>query len=125
LAGDSVELVNVRQTDGDVLKAGTPAHFVVRIGYNLESRNEGVLTLSLDQSQRPESCVPDANAGWLKTVMTERVAISRGMHTVEIPVVWNGSGGTGAITLEASLWSKEPSYKVLTRWFGTQFCQRF
>jgi hypothetical protein len=120
-----VELVNVRQTDGDVLRAGTPAHFVVRVGYNLESRDEGVLTLSLDQSQKPESCVPDANAGSLKTVVTQRVPISRGTHSVVIAVAWPGSSGTGAITLEASLWSKEPSYKFLTRWFGTQFCQRF
>lgn len=138
LEGDSIELVRVEQLDGHTLVSGKPSHFLVRLDYSLESRDTAILTLTMDQFPSPDSCVLSGDeehaAMPVEIAVTGHLAISRGTHELEIPVVWPGDIGAqttgkafrkGAISFHASLSSDLPHYKFMTHWFGTQFCQRF
>ncbi len=138
LAEDSIVLSSVQQTDGETLKRGTPAHFLVRLTYRLESRDSAVLYLNMDQFANPESCALDVSRFEMKdevvTMPPARLKITRGTNTLEIPLVWPGDNGDetegriykkGTISVEASMWSEQPRYRFLAAWFGTQFCRQF
>jgi hypothetical protein len=138
LAGDSIQLITVRQEDGQTLQRGKPTRLIVRVAYGLASRDTAVLALGLDQFPDRTSCVPaksDAdNVGTVASVAEVRIPIQRGSHVVEVPITWPGDTGVGTqerifnqgtISLHASMWSDEPEYKFLMTWFGTEYCERF
>ena len=74
------------------------------------------------------------NGDTVATVAEVRIPIQRGSHMDEVPIVWPGNTGVGAqgkifsqgtVSLHASMWSDKPEYKFLTKWFGTEYCERF
>lgn len=135
LTSDSLQLIQVREVNGQILTSGQPSHFLVRMAYSLQSHDSAFLVLSLDQFVNVDSCVPTVtDESRVKTVASQRIPIERGLHTIEIPIEWPGDigssaqnrvSGKGTISLEAAMWSEKPTYKFLAQWFGTQFCQRF
>jgi hypothetical protein len=138
LTGDSIQLITVRQVDGQALQGGKPVRLILRVGYGLISRETAILALALDQFPDRTSCVPPKgdvdNGGTVATVAEVRVPIQRGSHVVEVPIVWPGDTGVGTqgkifsqgtVSLHASMWSDKPEYKFLTMWFGTEYCERF
>ncbi len=138
LAGDSIQLITVRQIDGQILRRGKPIRLIVRVAYGLTSRETAILALGVDQFPDKTSCVPPKgdvdNCGTVATVAEVRIPIQRGSHVVEVPIVWPGDTGAGTqgrifgqgtISLHASMWSDKPEYKFLTKWFGTAYCERF
>jgi hypothetical protein len=135
---DSINKIVVVNLDGKTLEPGKTNHLSVMLQYTLSSSEKGYLSLSLDQFPNTQSCIPSndenvraidvpGDSGYL-------VPIYRGTHTIKIPVVWTEASAestsdrtveTGTISFESSLWSDSPRYRILTRFFGTQYCDRF
>lgn len=138
LTGDSIQIVTMQPVDGETLQRGKPIRLIVRVAYSLTSRETAILSLGLDQFPDKTSCVPSEgdldHGGTVATVAEARVPIQRGSYVVEVPIVWPGDTGVGAqgkifnqgtISLHASMWTDNPEYKFLTKWFGTEYCDRF
>ncbi len=136
LAADSIQLITVRQVDGQTLQRGKPIRLTVHLAYSLASREVAILTLDLDQFSDRTSCVPPKgdNVGKIVTVAQVRVPIQRGSRVIEVPIIWPGDTGSGtqgkifeqgAISFHASMASDKPAYEFLVRSFGTEFCDRF
>jgi hypothetical protein len=138
LTGDSIQLMAVRQVDGQTLQSGKPERLIVHVAYGLNSRETAILALGLDQFPDRTSCVPpkgDVDKGSAASTVAEvRIPIQQGSHVVEVPIVWPGDAGVGtkgkifsqgAISLHVSMWSEKPAYKFQTKWFGTEYCERF
>jgi hypothetical protein len=138
LTGDSIQIVTMRPVDAETLQRGKPIRLIVRVAYSLTSRETATLAIGLDQFSDKTTCVPpkgDADNGAIVVTVAEaRVPIQRGSHVVEVPIVWPGDTGAGTqgkifnqgtISLHASMWSDQPEYKFLTKWFGTDYCERF
>lgn len=134
---DSIALLSVRLAHGNSLDRGQPVDMVVTIQYTLATRDSAFLKLDLDQFPNRESCVAQAeNNGTpaFATPVAKEVPISRGTHTLVIPVAWPGDTengttgptlGAGAVSFRASLRTSHPDYEFLTRRFGTEYCMRF
>jgi len=138
LTGETIQLIAVRQVEGQTLQRGKPVPLIVRVAYSFSSHETAILALNLDQFPDRTSCVPPiggANNGTtVATVAESRIPIQRGSHMVEVPIVWPGDTGVetqgkifngGTISLHASIWSDNPEYRFLTKWFGTEYCERF
>jgi hypothetical protein len=138
LTGDSIQLITVRQVDGQTLQRGKPMRLIVHVAYGLTSRETAILSLGVDQFSDVTSCIPPKgdvdNGDTVATVSEVRIPIHRGSHMDEVPIVWPGDTGVGAqgkifnrgtISLHASMWSDKPEYKFLMKWFGTEYCERF
>jgi hypothetical protein len=138
LTGDSIQLIAVRQEEGQSLQSGRPVHLIAHLAYGLSSRKTAILILGLDQFPDKTSCVPskgDVDIGSaISTVAEVRIPIQQGSHVVDVPIAWPGDNGVGTqgkifsqgtISLHASMWSEKPEYKFLTKWFGTEYCERF
>jgi hypothetical protein len=138
LTGDSIELITMRQVDGQALERGKPIRLIVHVAYGLTSRETAILALGLDQFSDRTSCIPPKgdvdNSNTVATVAEVRIPIQRGTHMIDVPIVWPGDTGVGAqgkifnqgtISLHASMWSDKPEYKFLMKWFGTEYCERF
>jgi hypothetical protein len=138
LTGDSIQLITVQQVGGQTLLRGKPKRLIVRVAYSLTSRETAILALGLDQFPDSTSCVPPKgdvnNGGTVATVAEGHIPIQRGSHVVEVPIEWPGDTGVGTqgkifsqgtVSLHASMWSDKPEYKFLTKWFGTEYCERF
>ncbi len=110
----------------------------VRLQYTLQSYDEGFVSVRLNQFRSTDSCLSRAGEDFLVLNGSGKdevlIPIERGTHTLDATVVWPGDTGQGAraevygsgtVSLEASLWSKEPQHRFLTRYFSTEFCQRF
>lgn len=136
--GDSIVLIAVTPAVGPYLQQSKPTELLVRLEYTLNSHEKAFLSLSLDESSNPESCVPEAGYSIrtieLRSRQGVRTPISRGTHFVDIPVAWpvdaqsgpsNSIIQEGAITFHSSMWFDQLNYKFLTTSFGTQYCQRF
>lgn len=133
IQGDSVQLIDVRQIDGNTLHRGTPSQIVAHLRYTLDTRDSAILVLSLDQFHNSKSCIAESTEA-VDTVSERRVSINHGTQTVEVSVTWPGGSTSGreheeypegAISLRASLLSEKPPYRFLSEWFGTEYCQQF
>jgi hypothetical protein len=134
LNGDSIELITVRQVDGETLERGKPIRLIVHVAYGLTSRETAIIAVGLDQFSDRTSCIPPNGGDTVATVAEVRIPIQRGSHMIEVPIVWPGDTGVGAqgkifnqgtISLHVSMWSDKPEYKFLMKWFGTEYCERF
>lgn len=136
LPSDHIRLVSVEKQTKEGFERGKPVSFIVRLEYTLSSYDKGLISIAVDQFPNRNSCISSETRPFDKIDARPEstVPISRGTKTIEIPVTWPGdtgkgtSGGilgTGAISIEGSLWSEPLNHRFLTRYFGTEYCMRF
>ena len=132
--GDAIDGIEVKQLNGTGLKQGEDAQFSVRVWYTLNTSDQALLSLNLDQFRNPLSCAAEediVSSVQAKMGADSLAVISRGKHAVDFLVgvkagAVNGAVvKNGAVSFESSMWKANPRYKFLTRWFGIDFCLQF
>lgn len=134
LTGDAIDGIQVKQLNGAGLKQGEDAQFSVRVWYTLNTSDQALLSLNLDQFRNPLSCASEqdfVSSVHAKAGLDSLAVISRGKHAVDFLVGFKAGAvngavvKNGAVSFESSMWKANPRYKFLTRWFGTDFCLQF
>ena len=132
--GDSVRLLGVKQQSEKFL-TGHEYQLKIQLVYNLVTRDTAWLTLFVDEFNNQKSCLPDSpdNASPI-SIVAGSVALVRGIHTVDIPVVWrpardsSKSGdvvNSGTMTFHTSLADTSVPYSYQSNFFGTSYCLQF
>jgi len=114
---DSVRIIAIWPEPGTPLKAGQPYEFQIKLQYSLQSADEAMVVLFMEQFPGSAGGCSGANH---KTNGGAQFPIQRGQGIATVQVTWNGAGGDGFVGPGVNFWSNVDgkAAQPLIRGFG-------